>query len=343
MKRIIGIVTIAVVLFLLSLSCTLSRYMSEGDYFFLENDGAVMPIWVNGNIASGVFIITVHGGPGATSGHEFPLSFGFQYLEEDYAVVYWDQRMSGMAQGDPAPETLTIDQHIEDLDMVVQIIKEKYSNPVLFLLGHSWGGVMTGGYLGRGTNQDQFNGWIDVDGSIQEAFEAQQMKTWILDRVPAGMAQSEDPEFWQYIIDWYADNPNPVQSDEEPYWYAGALNGYAYDWEKTQAENPTPYLELAFSSPFTFAFYWSQYADTTWVDGYDVTAEVGLITIPSLLLWGKEDGVVTAEVGQFTYDTLGTVPAQKQLVLIEQSAHSPYFDTPAEFYNNVKAFVDLYK
>ncbi len=57
--------------------------------------------------------------------------------------------MSGMSQGDPDPSTLTIDQHIEDLEKVIQLIKVKYNPGSLFLLGHSWGGVMTAGYLGK--------------------------------------------------------------------------------------------------------------------------------------------------------------------------------------------------
>ena len=329
-------------LFLLLTGCR-SAFLTEGEYFFLENDDAVMPVWVTGNIDSQLFILTVHGGPGYGSGHEFPISTGFKLLEEEYALIYWDQRMSGMSQGDPDPATLTIDQHIEDLSKLVELIDFKYQPQALFLLGHSWGGVMTGGYLGRGTNQNLFNGWIDLDGSIEESSEAQARKQWILDRVPEAMAESDDKEYWQFVLDWYEENPNPVDSDAEQYWFAGNLGGYAYDWQKTQEENPIPYLELVFSSPFTFAFYWTQYADSSWVDGYDVTEEVSSIQIPALMLWGKEDGVVPTAVAQFTYDLLGTDPGQKHIVLIEESAHSPHYDTPAEFYAAVTDFVEMYR
>lgn len=332
------------ILMLLS-ACRKSEWLTEGDYFFLENKGAVMPIWVKGNISSGIFIITNHGGPGYASGHEFPISLGFQELEANYAVVYWDQRMTGLSQGDPDFNDLSIDLNIEDLEKIVELIRYKYNPESLFLLGHSWGGVLTGGYLGRENHQSYFNGWIDLDGSVQDAFEQQEKKTWILDRVDSALVNSsgQEQEFWQYIIDWYNENPNPVESDDEPYWYIGALYGYSYDWEKAQELSPIDYKELVFSSPYTLAFYWTQYNDDSWLDNYDVTEDIQNIAIPSLLLWGKQDGVVPATVAQFTYDLLGTDSLDKEIVLIDKCAHSPHYDAPYEFSDAVKAFVEKYK
>ncbi|HSR34632.1 MAG TPA: hypothetical protein VLY63_29020, partial [Anaerolineae bacterium] len=80
------------------------------DYFWVERNNARMPVWVRGNTASSTFIVFNHGGPGSTGtaesifevnpgngklGHASPV----QALESDYAVVYWDQRHSGMSRG----------------------------------------------------------------------------------------------------------------------------------------------------------------------------------------------------------------------------------------------------
>lgn len=326
---------------ILLVACEKSEWMTDGDYFFLENKEAVMPVWVKGNRNSDVFIITVHGGPGGTSGHEFPISKGFKLLEEKYNIVYWDQRMSGMAQGDPDPSTLTIDQHIEDLEKLVELIRYKYNPSSLFLLGHSWGGVMCSGYLGSGDHQDFFNGWIDLDGSIQEAIEVKEMKKWILEKVP--LYYDYDPEFYQYIIDWYAENPTPKSSAGQPYWYASSLGGYVYDYEASLAKSPVPYAELAFRSPYAWSFYWTRYTDISWVDGYDMIDEVNKIEIPALLLWGADDGVVTKEVGQYAYNILGTDLPHKHLILLDSCAHSPHYDQPEKFFTEVVQFVEMYK
>lgn len=300
-----------------------------------------MPVWVKGNIESGIFIIVTHGGPGSTTGHDFTISKGFQDLEMDYAFVYWDQRLSGLSQGDPSLSTLTIEQHVEDQGMIVDFIINKYNPESLFMMGHSWGGVLTGKYLGRGDNQDNFKGWIDMDGSIQDEFEGQAKKEWILDHV--GEFYDQNPKFWQYITDWYKENPNPVEDDWQPYTYVSALGGYAYDWDKTQELNPTPYKELVFSSQFTLAFYFSQYSLVPWMNGFDATEEVSNIAIPALLLWGKEDGSVPTPTAQFTYDLLATDSFDKEIVILDECAHSPHMDVPYEFARAVGEFVESYK
>lgn len=340
------LITSLLLVTMLMASCSKSEWLADGDYFFLKHKGAVMPVWVNGNINSGTFIITTHGGPMRNTGHDFHLSKAFKQLEEQYAVVYWDQRMSGLSQGDPEVEDLSVEQHYEDLEMLTELIIQRYNPESLFLLGHSWGGTMTGGYLGSKNHQDLFKGWIDVDGSIQDEFEAQAKKDWIFERIDSVMANSQNPDFYQYIIDWYEENPNPVETDNQPYMYVGVMGGAVYDYQKFLEESPIPYKELVTSSPFTFAFYWSQHYSREvlqWINGYDATAQVSNIHIPALLIWGKQDGIVPPAVGEFAYDLLATDPADKTLVLIDECGHSPLNEQPEEFYFHVQSFIEKYK
>lgn len=341
--KLIALFILAVLLFS---ACEKSEWLADGDYFFLEHKGAVMPVWVNGNIASGTFIITNHGGPMRNSGHDFHLSKAFKQLEEDYAVIYWDQRMSGLAQGDPKIEDLSVEQHIEDLEQLTELIIQLYKPASMFLLGHSWGGALTAGYLGSKNHQDLFKGWIDMDGSIQDEFEIQAKKDWIFARIDTTIANSDNPEFWQFIVDWYEENPHPEETNIEPYDYIALLGGAVYDYEKFLEEAPVPYKELVTSSPFTFAFYWAQHYSRDvldWINDFDATPQVRNIHIPSLLIWGKEDGIVPPSVGEFVYDLLATDPADKSLVLIEECCHSPFNEQPEEFYFHVNTFIEKYK
>ena len=79
----------------------------------------------------------------------------------------------------------------------------------------------------------------------------------------------------------------------------------------------------------TTAFYWTQRYDNGWADGYDVTTEVGNITIPSLVLWGAEEGVETVDVADAKpnviegiksiltkFDTLVTYPFSSTWIFI---------------------------
>lgn len=332
MKRRNSIYLFTLLLFLFE-GCHKSEYLDGGDYFFLENKGAVMPVWIRGNLNSGILLITVHGGPGGTS-QGFLLSDGFKELEKNYAILYWDQRFSGLSGGDPDKSTLTIDQFVEDLSQIVILARQKFPSFKFFMLGHSWGGGLSAAYLGRSGYQSLFRGWIDVDGSVRDDIEEQAIKNWILEHVPAHYA--ENPAFWQFIIDWYKNNPEPVYSDEEPYLYVSALGGDAVSGLKF------PVADLVFRSPVSLALYTNN-VDQGLGDRIDFTPELNTIKIPSLILWGKEDGILPNELAGYTLENLGTVSAEKQIILIPASAHSPQSDNPAAFSEAVREFIEKYK
>lgn len=313
--------------------CEKSEFLADGEYFFLKNNGAVMPVWIRGNLNSGIMLITVHGGPGG-SGHEFLLSEGFRRLEKDYAVLYWDQRFSGLSQGNPDKSTLTIDQFVDDVSDIVTLAEHKFHSSKFFMLGHSWGGGLSAAYLGSGENQNKFRGWIDVDGSVRDDIEEMEIKKWILERVP--LHYNDDPDFWQYIIDWYEKNPSPVYSDEEPYIYISALS------EDFNNKRDYPLSQLIFRSPFSLAIY-SNKVDLQMADGIDFTPQLNRIKIPSLIMWGKQDGILPDTLSYYTYMQLSTSSANKKIQLIDNSAHSPYNDNPEEFSRQVSSFIEMYR
>jgi len=338
---------LAIGLMLIAGACEKSEFITDGDFFHLDNDGAKMPVWVKGNFNSDVILVTVHGGPG-DSGMAFSISPGFKLLEDDYMIVYWDQRFSGMSQGHTDLSTMNPDQFIEDTEKIVQLIQQKYPGKKLFMLGHSWGGQLSAGYLGRDNHASNFKGWIDLNGSIYAELEAQLMKGWILERVPAKLAEPEaDTEFWQFIIDWYEANPNPGNySAPEPYWYASALSGDVYDLERYYELMKIPYGELIFNSMFSMSYYVNAFGRTEDIapwDELDYTQELGNIYIPALMLWGADDGIVPAGVADYVYNHLGTDPSMKEVVKIPECGHGPFAEYPEIFYQEVANFIETYK
>ncbi len=328
-------------------ACEKSEFQTAGDFVHLSYKGANMPIWVKGNFQSDVIIITVHGGPG-DSGMEQHIAKGFKYLEDDYLMVYWDQRNSGMAQGRTTEKSMHPDQFIDDTEKVVQLIQDKYPGKKLFMIGHSWGGQLSAGYLGRDGHFNDFKGWIDLNGSLYGDLESQMMKNYIMERLPAKMAEPDaDLEYWQFIIDFYEENPAPGNyTSPEPYWYVSALGGDVYDLDKYWEELETPYIDLIFKSMFSMAFYVDAfYSDETYGawDDINYTPEIGNITIPALLLWGADDGIVPAELADYVYEHLGTDPSMKEVVKIPKCGHGPQNEQPETFYQEVSSFVETYK
>jgi pimeloyl-ACP methyl ester carboxylesterase len=336
-------------IFLISLiifftACKKDEFIKDGDYFHLENNSSKMPVWMKGNFNSDVILVTLHGGPG-DGGISHTISPGFKLLEEKYLMVYWDQRQAALTQGHQRENTLDVNQYIDDTEKLVQLVLAKYPNKKLFLLGHSWGGQLAIGYLGSEDHQSNFKGWIDLNGSVYGDMESQLMKEWILDRIPSKLADpNADQKYWQYIVDWYEENPTPGNySEGMPYWYASALHGDVYDYDRYFEENVIPYGQLVFNSMFAMTYYVRSTDDDTWADDLNFTPEVENITIPSLMLWGANDGIVPAKVADYVNDHLSTPASMKHVVKIQECGHGPQNEHPEVFYNEISNFIETYK
>lgn len=62
----------------------------------------------------------------------------------------WEQRGTGGSyHSDLAPESMTIEQFLRDLDGVVDLVKQRFHKDKVVLLGHSWGTALGTIYLFR--------------------------------------------------------------------------------------------------------------------------------------------------------------------------------------------------
>lgn len=318
-------------------------WMTEGDYYYVRRNGAELPVWVRGNIDSGVFIVTLHGGPGH-AGHEFVTSKGFPMLEDDYAVVYWDQRASGMSQGNPSPDTFTVDEFVADTDAVVSVVREIYGFDEFFLLGHSWGGDLGIAYMVDGEQRDLVAGFIPYAGAHEEVFAAQESRTWVMQRIDETIADDIDADYWREVQEIYEAHPVIQPSTPWHYLYAGALGAYYYDESTYEPPNK---VELAFNSPFSMSYFQnmsrSLRLSQALLDDFDYRDRMHEITTPSLVLGGERDGVVTVSVTEELHALLGTPETDKSLVIFPGVAHSCHDEDPQRFVGEVSQFVERYR
>jgi len=65
---------------------------------------------------------------------------------------------------------------------------------------------------------------------------------------------------------------------------------------------------------------------------------------PSTYLWGRHDGFLPVELGQYQMSRLTSVSVpDKSMVIFESSAHQPMVEEGDKFYSEVKSFADRYK
>jgi pimeloyl-ACP methyl ester carboxylesterase len=312
---------------------------------FVRHKNADMPAYIYGNGSEKIFLITLHGGPGGL-GLGFRSRMFKKQIEKACAVVYFDQRGSGMAQGSYSEDNLNIDIMAEDVLALVKVIKHKYGNDSrFFLLGHSWGGALGTATLLK--DQNKFLGWIEVDGAHNPAGLYLEYITNFERVANEQIALGNSTEYWESVkalileVDATAYNKNDFSK----------LNREAFEAEETLRKdavinNGDDDVEILFDyNIFTTLWNTVTIQNTFIAQGLfrnlNYTSRLSEITIPSLFLWGKYDMVIPATFGQEAFDNIGTTT--KKLVIFERSGHSPLNMESSLFAQEVITFIEVNK
>ncbi len=314
------------------------------DTIFVRHKNADMPAYIHGNGSEKVFLITLHGGPGSI-GLGFRSRIFRNKIEKDYAVVYFDQRGSGMSQGSYSENGISVDIMAEDVLALVKVIKHKYGRDSrFFLMGHSWGGTLGTATLLK--DQSEFLGWIDIDG-------VHDWKGWYLEyrenfeRVSVEQIElGNSVDYWKSVNDLLQDVSTTFNQQD-----FFRLNNKAFQSEK-QLVGDGVINKVRNDSDVIFEYNWltalwsrgntlSILLDQGLLETVSYTNRLSEITIPSLILWGKYDVVVPPSFAQEAYDNLGS--NVKELVIFEKSGHEPMFSEADKFGEELIRFMDQNK
>jgi len=346
MKR-IGQLYYYVFIFLISACKRDTLSLNVKDHFFLENDGAVMPVFVNGNTKSKVFLVYLHGGPGSTSLEAYQNeSSPFTKLQSDYAVVNWEQRCSGASQGNCS--NLTLSQYVEDLEKVITLLKSRYAADMsIFLLGHSWGGSLGIKYLTTNNNQNTIKGWIEVGGGHNVPRIVSLEREMVNEVGNRQISQGTNVNEWQSNIT--KANSLNLQVEDDLF----EMNRIAVNCEQLMQKLDS--VNKKIGNSFLFDYFFSpidfQASNINNNQTFDIIkselAELNVsnnitqITIPTLLIWGKYDFRVPPKFAQEELLAYGSL--KKELVIFDRSAHFVQWNEPDLFYQKVKTFIDQNK
>ena len=86
-------------------------------------------------------LLFLSGGPGASEAARV-LRFN-QELEKHFVVVIWEQRGCGKSYPSRYPTSdLTIEQYAADINELSEILRARFDEQKIYLLGHSWGAII---------------------------------------------------------------------------------------------------------------------------------------------------------------------------------------------------------
>lgn len=144
-------------------------------------------IIIRGADKSKPVMLFLHGGPGSPE-----VAFMEHYnreIENDYVMVYWEQRGAGKSYSKSIPEeSMTLDQLISDTRELSEYLADRFNCEKIFLMGHSWGsllGILNAykhpelyhAFFGIGQVCDQFMGEkISYDWALEQAIKRNDKK-----------------------------------------------------------------------------------------------------------------------------------------------------------------------
>ena len=123
---------------------------------YINSEGTKLFANIRGDNSSSPILLYLHGGPGSPLGILIFMAYSGHQLEKDFMVVYLHQR--GIMNSERIPDSAhTVSNYVKDMHHVVSYLKGRYKEKEIFLLGHSWGGVISYMYLLEHENEvDKF-------------------------------------------------------------------------------------------------------------------------------------------------------------------------------------------
>jgi pimeloyl-ACP methyl ester carboxylesterase len=327
-------------------SCT-KKNTETSERFYFRHDGADLAVQVDGNIYSNVFILLLHGGPGGGSSAYNSKLFSDK-LEEKYAMVYVDQRGNGASQGNFSQYDLSLNQNSKDIYALARFLKKKYGDDIsLFLMGHSWGGMTSAHALISTDIQSELNGWIIIDGIYDYNKNSIEAFKMLLEIGNEEVALGNNVDFWNTALTEIGaiDTNNITEADRIPLYKYGILAQQKFpsianmDSEDNSEFGWLTDPEGGFSA--TLYNNWSNVPLNLNSAKNPLTDRLNEIQIPSQFLWGKYDFLVPPGMGIHAHNSIGT--NEKELVIFQNSSHTPMRSETLLFVQEVSDFIELYK
>jgi pimeloyl-ACP methyl ester carboxylesterase len=317
------------------------------EVFYVENAGASMRVLVDGNTLSNTYILIIHGGPGAGA-YLYDTKYIKQNLGNKYAMVYWDQRNAGASQGTSNGGNLHLDQMVDDLKKVIQVLRFRYGQNIgIFLVGHSFGGMIAADFVTKPDLQSMIKGLINVDGSHNYPLNDTLTREMLLSTGQSEVSLNRNTENWDPIISYCKAHKGNFSFEEsqqlESYGvkaekYMDSVVTYSILYEVLKYAISNDYPVTAMASNLIFS------EDSNFNNEIAVTAfsnSLSNVTIPVLLLWGKYDFVCPPSLGKDFFDRIRST--DKKMVISPISGHNMIFQDKKLFCDEVNLFVSKYR
>jgi pimeloyl-ACP methyl ester carboxylesterase len=287
---------------------------------------------IRGMDAEAPVILFLHGGPGSPEYAFFRATN--QGLEDDFVMVYWEQRGAGKSY-DPGlePGTLTLDQMVADTAELSTYLIERFNKKKIYLMGHSWGSALA--MLSAKSHPELFHKMFTI-GQIANQYEGEKLSfEWV--KVQA--EQKQDAKAIESLssmifpdIDAHADEWITFVMAQRRYLekYGGGsvhkaisflqMVGMVLDAPEYTLKDKLDFMK---GSQFSLRAMWPELIAT------DLAKAVPSVEVPIVIIHGLHDMTTPYSLARSYYEELSA--PEKYFYTFENSAHGVIFEEPERF------------
>lgn len=277
-------------------------------------------------------MLFLHGGPGSPE-YAFVKSTN-QAIENDFVMVYWEQRGAGKSYSKDIPvETMNLNQFISDTRELSEYLAKRFNKEKIYLMGHSWGsflGILTAyqhpelyyAYFGIGQVCHQYKGeYISYEWVKKQAAEQNNKKALkALNDIsfPDSLASIDK---WQDFLmverNYVSQFGGGVTHEMKGMWPVVKmilnLNEYTFKEKMTYMSG----------SLFSLKYLWPS------VINKNLKNDIDSMQVPVYIFQGKFDYQTPYSVAKDFFDQLKA--PEKEFFTFENSAHSPLMEEVEKF------------
>jgi pimeloyl-ACP methyl ester carboxylesterase len=280
-------------------------------------------VLIRGANRSNPVLLFLHGGPGMPVMY---LSYTFQRpWEEEFVVVQWDRRGAGKSYDSHIPpQTINVEQEISDTRDLTNLLRQRFHQERIYLLGHSYGSYL--GMLVVWRFPELFHAYVGVGQMACSRERSRQIQDhWIRSEAVAAGNQNALNQL---------NGKQPLDREKWLFEFGGEVRGQK-SW--------LPFLFIGLRSPeyslidamriaggVNFTHRHMRYNAITG----DLMDVVTGIKVPVYFFTGRYDYTVPFQCTQ-EYLRRINAPA-KNLVWFDNSAHFPFMEEPRKFLEELK-------
>lgn len=298
---------------------------SISEKIYVNINGVEQGMFIKGKDASKPVLLYLHGGmPDYFLTERYPTG-----LDEDFVVVWWEQRGSGLSfSPDMAPESLTTEQVVADTLALTDYLRRRFGQDKIYLMGHSGGTLI--GIQAAAQAPEKYRAYIGVAQISYQLRSEQLAHAYMLERFKesgnADMARKLEaapvgdsvplPDAYSAVRDVAMHELGIGTTHDMRSIVTGLLLESFRGPEYTLGEKIGMWRGKIFSG----SRLWNEELAT------DLTRKVTRLEVPVYFLHGEFDYTVSYPLAKSYYEQLDA--PLKGFYTFTESAHSPLFEEP---------------